>query len=687
MPVRPGKPNPLGATWDGAGVNFALFSAHAESVTLCLFDARGGETRLPLGHRSGDVWHGYIAGLGPGQRYGYRVNGPWRPRDGHRFDAQKLLLDPYALALDRVARWSAAWGGPGTDEAPDGRDSASAMPKARIVASRFDWEDDCPPRTPWEDMVILELHVRGFTMLHREVPPLERGTFAGLASPPMIDYLRRMGVTAVELMPIHAFVDDGRLVERGLVNYWGYNSIGFFAPEPRYLASGGIDEVKLAVKRLHAAGIEVLLDVVYNHTAEGDHRGPTLSFRGIDNSSYYRLDERDPRLYVDYTGTGNTLDLERPAALKLVLDSLRYWVEEMHVDGFRFDLAPALARLDAAYRPDATFLAALASDPVLSQVKLIAEPWDAGPHGFQLGNFPAPWAEWNARYRDTVRRFWRGDPGQVPELASRLAGSSDLFASNGRRPSSSINYVTCHDGFTLQDLVSYARKHNEANREGNRDGTDQNESANWGVEGPSADRAITAMRDRQKRNFLATLAFSLGAPMLLMGDDCGRSQNGNNNPYCQDGPISWLAWRGLRPEDAQLRDFVRTILALRRRHSVFKARHFLKGEATHAAGLKDIAWLTPDGREPTEADWHAPHLHCLGCLLGARPAGDSVLMLLNGSDDAVLFHIPPQPPLVWLPIIDTAEASGHAAARLVSPGETFPLGPKTFALLSAAGET
>jgi glycogen operon protein len=676
---------PLGARWDGEGVSFALFSEHAEAVELCLFDESGAERRQSL-ERSGDVWHGYCPGLRPGQRYGYRVHGPWRPRDGHRYDASKLLIDPYARALDGVARWRPAWGAGDPGDVPDGRDTAAAMPKARVVDDQFDWGADRPPRVPWEETAILELHVRGFTKLHPELPEHERGTFAGLASEPAIDDLRRSGVTAVELMPVHAFVDDRQLVGRGLVNYWGYNSIGFFAPEPRYLADGGIAEMKRAVKRLHAAGIEVLLDVVYNHSGEGDHAGPTLSFRGIDNSVYYRLRD-DRRLYVDDTGTGNTLDLEHPRVSALVLDSLRYWVEAFHVDGFRFDLAPALARVGGVFRRDAPFFAAAAHDPVLSQVKLIAEPWDTGPDGFQLGNFPAPWAEWNGRYRDTVRRFWRGDAGQVPELASRLAGSSDLFG-RARRPWASVNYVTCHDGFTLQDLVSYARKHNEANGEANRDGSDENDSANNGVEGATSDRAILDLRDRQKRNFLATLIFSLGAPMLLMGDDRGRSQGGNNNPYCQDGPISWLAWRDLPPEDERLRAFVRESLALRRRHPAFKEARFLRGTALDETGLKDITWLTPDGREAGEEDWHAPEARCLGYALGARGGGESLMVLLNAGEAAVPFRIPHLPvALTWRLVLDTAERSGFAAGqRLFSPGEAFSLGPKALALLSAAGE-
>jgi glycogen operon protein len=698
----PGRPYPLGATWDGEGVNFALFSAHAERVELCLFDA-GGEhevARVALRDYTDQVWHGYLPVARPDLLYGYRVHGPWRPQDGHRFNPNKLLLDPYAKALHGSVRWRDMPFGERSgardkreDLIFDRRDTASAMPKCRVVDTAFAWADDRRPGLPWGETIIFELHVRGMTMRHPGVAPAERGTLAGLVAPPVIDYLRRLGVTAVELMPVQAFVDDRRLVQHGLVNYWGYNTIGFFAPEPRYLASGVLAEVKTAVKRLHDAGIEVLLDVVYNHTAEGDHTGPTLSFRGIDNASYYRLDDSDRSLYLDYTGTGNTLNLDHPRVLQLVTDSLRYWVNEMHVDGFRFDLAPALARERGEFRRDGPFLSAIRQDPVLSQVKLVAEPWDLGPEGFRLGGFPPGWTEWNARYRDAVRRFWKGEEGVVAELASRLSGSSDIFGHDGRGPWSSINFATCHDGFTLEDLVSYDEKHNEANGEANRDGTDANYSWNCGSEGPSNDPEIIALRDRQKRNLLATLFLSLGVPMLLMGDERGRSQGGNNNPYCQDGPLSWVEWQAVRPEDEKLCAFVRFLIHLRRRHSVFARPRFFRGEAVSDEGLKDITWLTPAGREPTAEDWNDPSARCLGYVLGGAagafytPGGErdidrSFLVALNAAGHDIAFRIPELPqPVAWEALIDTAEPTGLAeAGRLFSPSAVFPLRARSFAL-------
>jgi isoamylase len=702
----PGRSYPLGATWDGEGVNFALFSEHAEAVELCLFDAGGQHeiARLRFGDYTDQVWHGYLPEARPDQLYGYRVHGPWRPEDGHRFNPNRLLLDPYAKAIHGTIRWSDAQCGRRVgarrereDLTFDPRDTARAMPKCRVVDTAFTWGDDRRPGAPWGETIIFELHVRGMTMRHPGVAPAQRGTLAGLVAPPVIDYLHRLGVTSVELMPVQAFVDDRHLVRQGLVNYWGYNTIGFFAPEPRYLASGLVSEFKTAVKRLHDAGIEVLLDVVYNHTGEGDHTGPTLSFRGIDNASYYRLDS-DRSLYLDYTGTGNTLNLDHPRVLQLVMDSLRYWVSDMHVDGFRFDLAPALARERGEFRRDGLFLSAIRQDPVLSQVKLVAEPWDLGPGGYHLGNFPPGWAEWNARYRDAVRRFWKGESGMVAELASRLAGSSDIFGHDGRRPWASVNLVTCHDGFTLQDLVSYNEKHNEANGESNRDGTDANYSWNCGVEGPSDDPGIAALRDRQKRNLLATLFLSLGVPMLLMGDERGRSQGGNNNPYSQDGPASWLDWQQVRPEDEKLCAFVRFLVHLRRRHSVFSRPRFFRGEAVSAEGLKDITWLTPDGREPNEDDWKDPAARCLGYVLGGaagafytpggrRDIDRSFLVALNASDRDIAFRIPDLPvPMEWETLIDTADPTGLAApGRLFSPGAVFPLKTRSFALFVDCG--
>ena len=547
--VWPGQPDPLGATWDGKGVNFALFSAHADKVELCLFDRSGQheEARIVLPEYTDEVWHCYLPEARPDQLYGYRVYGPYDPAAGHRFNPNKLLLDPYARAIsgqwlrsDAVYGYRA--GGPREDLAIDRRDSARYMPKCRVVESAFTWDHDRHPRNSWEETIILEMHVRGFTIRHPEVPERQRGTFSALASPAVIDYLVELGVTAIELLPIHAAVTEHHLAERRLPNYWGYNTIGFFAPDPRLLPAGSVAEFKTAVKRLHEAGIEVILDVVYNHTGEGNHLGPTLSFRGIDNLSYYRL-ESDRRHYLDVTGCGNTLNTDHPRVLQLVMDSLRYWALEMHVDGFRFDLAPALARENGDYAQGAAFFDAIRQDPALARVKLIAEPWDVGHAGYQLGNFPPGWAEWNGQYRDSVRRFWKGDHGMVAEVASRVVGSSDIFGYRGRRPWASINFVTVHDGFTLQDLVSYERKHNEANGEDNHDGHDANFSWNCGVEGKSDDPAILDLRDRQRRNLLATLLLSLGAPMLLAGDEFGRSQQGNSNAYCQDNQISWLDWQ------------------------------------------------------------------------------------------------------------------------------------------------
>ena len=703
--VWPGRPYPLGATWDGEGVNFALFSEHAVAVELCLFDAAGERevARIGFGDYTDQVWHGYLPEARPDLLYGYRVHGPWRPQDGHRFNHNKLLLDPYAKAIHGAIRGGAAPSGQAAsaprerkDLVFDCEDNARAMPKCRVVDSAFTWGDDRRPGVPWGETVVVELHVRGMTMRHPAVAPAARGTIAGLAAPRVIDYLHRLGVTAVELMPVQAFVDDRHLVQRGLVNYWGYNTIGFFAPDPRYLASGLVAEFKTAVRRLHDAGIEVLLDVVYNHTGEGDHTGPTLSFRGIDNACYYRLDA-DRSLYLDYTGTGNTLNLDHPRVLQLVMDSLRYWVNEMHVDGFRFDLAPALARERGEFRRDGPFLSAIHQDPVLSQVKLVAEPWDLGPDGYRLGQFPPGWAEWNGRYRDAARRFWKGESGVVAELASRLVGSSDIFGHDGRHPWASVNFIACHDGFTLQDLVSYDKKHNEDNGEANRDGTDANYSWNCGVEGPSGDHAIVALRDRQKRNLMATLLLSVGVPMLLMGDELGRSQDGNNNPYCQDGPVSWLDWQHVRPEDEKLAAFVRFLIDLRRRHSIFSRPRFFRGEAVSAEGLKDITWLTPGGRELTAEDWQDPSNRCLGYVLGGgagafytrggeRDIDCSFLIGLNAADRDVAFRIPELPmPIEWETLIDTAEPTGHATPRLFSPGTVFSLKARSFALFVERG--
>jgi isoamylase len=658
--VDSGLPYPLGATWDGKGVNFALFSANAERVELCAFDQRGRRelARIELPEYTDEVWHGYLPDARPGMLYGYRVYGPYDPARGHRFNHHKLLLDPYAKALAGTPRWSDALygyriGSTREDLQMDRRDSASGMPKCVVLEEAFTWGTDQRPAVPWTDTVFYELHVKGFTVQHPGVQPALRGTFAGLASPAVIAYLHDLGVTTVELLPVHAFVDDRRLVEQKLRNYWGYNSIGFFAPEPRYLL-GDPNEFKTMVKHLHEAGIEVVLDVVYNHTAEGNHLGPTLSFKGIDNASYYRLAE-DKRYYEDVTGTGNTLDVRHPRVLQMVTDSLRYWVEEMHVDGFRFDLAPALAREDNGYRRDAAFFKAIQQDPVLSRVKMIAEPWDVGLGGYQLGNFPPGWSEWNDKYRNTVRRFWRGEDGVLPELASRLAGSSDLFEHNGRRPRASVNFVTVHDGFTLNDLVSYNAKHNEANHEDNRDGADDNLSWNGGAEGPTDDPDIVNLRERQKRNLIATLFLSLGTPLLLAGDEHGRTQRGNNNAYAQDNEISWIDWTALSPRDLALEEFVKMMLRMRREHPAFERDAFFRGQPFDSSGRKDIAWIRPDGHEMTDGDW-TPERRTIGFFLGARPM---LAVAMNAAPDDVTFGLPDTERVTWSLVLDTGIEGGQ----------------------------
>jgi glycogen operon protein len=697
--VWPGRPYPLGATWDGKGVNFALFSENADAVDLCLFDATGHHevARIRLPEYTDQVWHGYLPDARPNLLYGYRVHGPYRPQDGHRFNPNKLLLDPYAKAIHGTVRWGDAnfgyrVGSSRDDLSFDRRDNARAMPKCRVVDTAFTWAEDHRLQMPWEETIVLEAHVRGMTLHHPGIDPARRGTFAALAAPPMIDYLLQLGITALELMPIHVCVDDRHLVQSGLVNYWGYNTIGFFAPDPRYLATGFIADFKTAVMRLHEAGIEVILDVVYNHTGEGNHLGPTLCFRGIDNLSYYRL-ESDKRFYTDYTGTGNTLNLDHPRVLQLVMDSLRYWVQEMHVDGFRFDLAPTLGRRQGEFARDSSFFAAIRQDPLLAQVKLIAEPWDVGPGGYQLGGFPPGWAEWNAGYRDTVRRFWKGEQGVVAELASRLAGSSDIFGHAGRRPWASVNFIAAHDGFTLTDLVSYNDKHNDANGEGNRDGHNANFSWNCGAEGPTNDPEIIALRDRQKRNLLATLLLSLGVPMLLAGDEIGRTQQGNNNAYCQDNDTSWTDWEHIRPEDERLLAFTRFLVNLRRRHRVFSRPRFFRGEVVSATGLKDITWLTPEGREATVADWNNPVALLIAYVLGGaagefytpggqRDIDESFLVMLNAWHQDIEFRIPQLPEkMAWEQLVDTSSETGFGAdGRLFSPGEVFPLKARSFAL-------
>ena len=675
MRVWPGSPYPLGATWDGEGVNFALFSEHATAVKLLLFEEpRAGvpSTVISFNETTDQVWHAYLPDVRPGTLYGYKVEGPYEPERGHRFNPAKLLIDPYAKAVSGPIDWSDdlygyTLGDEHEDLSFDTRDSAAALPKAVVVDPSFTWQDDRPPQTPWNRTVIYETHVRGMTMQHPGVPAHLRGTFLGLASDPIVDHLLGLGVTAVELMPVHHFVVDRTLVERGLTNYWGYNSIAFFAPHVGY-ATGAlgeqVSEFKSMVRTLHRAGIEVILDVVYNHTGEGNHLGPTLSLKGIDNAVYYRLSPENPRFYVDYTGTGNSLNVLHPRAMGLVTDSLRYWVTDMHVDGFRFDLAPVLARGDGD-GPDSAFFEIVRQDPVLSTVKLIAEPWDASPEGYRQGQFPPGWSEWNGAFRDCVRRFWRGDPGMVPELASRLTGSSDIYAPSGRRTYASVNFVTCHDGFTLTDLVTYEHKHNEANGEDNRDGTDNNESRCWGVEGETDSVRTQRIRDRMKRNFIATLFLSQGVPMMLGGDEIGRTQRGNNNAYCQDNPISWFNW-DVGETGNELCRFVRDVITVMHGNPILRRRAFFTGEPYAGMRSKDVTWIRSDGLEMTEEDWEDPDLHSIGMLLlglatdeidvrGRSYAGDSLLVLLNAGTRSRSCALPQMELAgIWVEVLNTA---------------------------------
>ncbi|MGA8094969.1 MAG: glycogen debranching protein GlgX [Steroidobacteraceae bacterium] len=696
--VWPGQPYPRGATWDGEGVNFSLFSANAEKVELCIFDPSGRHEaqRIALRERTDEIWHCYLPEARPGLLYGYRVHGPYRPEQGLRFNPNKLLIEPYAKRLEGALVWSDAHfgyrlGHPKADLSLDKRDSAAGTPKSRVIDPAFTWGDDRPPRVPWHDTVIYEAHVRGLTMRHPEVPPQLRGTYAGLATAPVIEHFLRLGITAVELMPVHAFVDDRTLLDKGLRNYWGYNTIGFFAPERRYSATGQISEFKTMVKALHSAGIEVILDVVYNHTAEGNELGPTLSMRGIDNAAYYRLSPENPRYYMDFTGTGNTLNLQHPRVLQLIMDSLRYWVLEMHVDGFRFDLASALAR--ELYDVDrlGSFFDTIGQDPVLSQVKLIAEPWDIGSGGYQVGNFPPGWNEWNDKYRDSMRAYWKGDEGLIGEFARRFTGSSDLYEASGRKPHASINFITAHDGFTLEDLVSYNEKHNEANGEDNRDGANENRSWNCGAEGASDDPAIRALRARQKRNLIATLLLSQGVPMVLAGDDLGHTQHGNNNAYCQDNELSWLDWE-LDAEREAFLEFTSGLIAMRRRHPVFSRRRFLQGDTVTGDGLREIIWLGPDGREMTEADWGLPFARCLGLYLagaaierrdrrGRLVTDNNFVLLYNAHHEPIPFQLSvPLADKVWWTVLDTAADAPFAQQRL-EPATPYPLQGRSLALL------
>ncbi|MHC1480794.1 glycogen debranching protein GlgX [Frateuria aurantia] len=694
--IREGQPFPLGATWDGLGVNFALFSGHATRVELCLFDASGAETaRLDLPEYTDEVWHGYLPDARPGQLYGYRVHGPYAPAEGHRFNPNKLLLDPYARQLAGKLEWNDALygyirGHPDGDLSFDTRDSAPFVPKARVIDPAFTWGHDRAPRIGWTDTIIYEAHLRGFTMLHPEVPAELRGSFAGFAHASVVDYLRRLGVTAVELLPIHAFADERRLADAGLCNYWGYNSIGFFAPHPRYLAGDDIAEFKAMVAHLHDAGLEVILDVVYNHTAEGDESGPTLSFRGIDNASYYLLPADERRRYVNDTGTGNTLNLSHPRVLQMVNDSLRYWALEMHVDGFRFDLATVLGREVHGFDRRGGFLDACRQDPVLSMTKLIAEPWDIGPGGYQTGQFPPGWAEWNDRFRDTVRAFWRGDAGQLAELATRLTGSADLFNRHGRRPQASINFITAHDGFTLADLVSYQQKHNEANGEANADGSDHNLSSNHGVEGPSDDPEIQRARLQHARNLLATLLLSQGTPMLLAGDERLRTQHGNNNGYCQDNPLSWIDWSA-QEAVSPLEHFTRKLIAIRKRLPLLHRGRFLDGIADPDTGLKDVIWLDAEGEEFTGPAWQDPESRCLGMLLNgaSRPTGirragveASLMLIVNAGQDVRPFALPaPAHCKDWSCLIDTAAVDHRPADH--PAGGTVLIEPQSLQLWQA----
>ncbi|WP_246222660.1 glycogen debranching protein GlgX [Phytoactinopolyspora limicola] len=694
----PGHWSPLGATYSDGATNVALWAPDAEQVEICFFDDADTETRVPLLNRTFDVWHGRFPGVHPGQRYGYRVHGPWDPAQGLRFNPAKLLVDPYARAIDGEF----AEGGNNADPAHrDDHDSAPYVPRSVVVDDvGFDWGDDHPPQVPWENTVIYELHVRGYTMRHPDVPEDLRGTYAGLAHPAVLDHLTGLGITSVELLPVHHFVSEPHLLRQGSANYWGYNTLGFFAPHAGYSSTGTsgeqVTEFKTMVKALHAAGLEVILDVVYNHTAEQGAGGPTLCFRGIDNRAYYRLDPDDPGRYSDYTGTGNTFNVSHPHSLRLVMDSLRYWVTEMHVDGFRFDLASALARSMHDVDMLSSFMTVIEQDPVLREVKLIAEPWDVGPGGYQVGEFPHLWTEWNDRFRNTVRDHWRGMAGGVHDLAFRLSGSSDLYADDGRRPYASINFVTAHDGFTLRDLVSYNNKHNDANGEENRDGTDDNRSWNHGAEGieADADPDIARLRHRQLRNLMTTLLLSTGVPMITAGDEMGRTQHGNNNAYCLDNETTWVDW-SLREEFTELSDLVRQLLALRAKHPVFRQRRFFEGRPIVSGGRKDVAWFSPSGHEMGEADWHDTHRRTIGMFLsgdgirsrghhGERIVDDSFLLWLHAGADDIQVTLPGRP---WARRYDvTIDTAEPAAAAQHPAGATVVLRGRSCLLLRASDD-
>ncbi len=703
MRIWPGHPYPLGATWDGAGVNFALYSEHAVKVELCLFDSPDATKeahRLTLTQYTDKVWHAYLPDVLPGQLYGYRVTGPYEPAKGHRFNASKVVLDPYAKLIGRELKWADEVFGykfddPGADLSKDERDSAAYAPLAAVVDPAFTWGDDRPPRTPWHQTVIYELHVKGFTQNNPIVPENLRGSYAGLASESAIKHLTDLGVTAVELLPVHLHLDDRHLIDKKLNNYWGYNTLAFFAPESAYccktIAQDAVQQFKMMVRAMHAVGLEVILDVVYNHTAEGNQMGPTLSMRGVDNAAYYRLSE-DARYYMDFTGTGNTLNMTNPHVLQLVMDSLRYWVIDMHVDGFRFDLASTLARELFEVNRLGAFFDIIHQDPILSQVKLIAEPWDVGPGGYQVGNFPVLWTEWNGKYRDCVRRFWKGDGGTASELATRLSGSSDLYQDDGRKPYASINFITCHDGFSLQDIVSYNDKHNDANGEENRDGASDNGSWNCGAEGPTEDKAIIELRERQKRNLVTTLMLSVGVPMLLGGDELSRSQDGNNNTYCQDNELNWLDW-DLDDRAKQFLEFTRKVIWLRRNQPVFQRRKFFLGRAIRGSDVKDISFFNPSGQEMSDDDWNAGFVRCLGVRLagdmindenerGEPVVGETLLLLLNGHWEPIPFTLPEtKPEHIWHRILDTA-GQAKEPDRLEG-GADYPLKDRSVVVLAA----
>ncbi len=699
--IRPGKSHPLGATWDGQGVNFALFSANATKVELCLFDRNGQREveRIALPEYTHEIWHGYLPDAHPGLLYGYRVHGPYAPEEGHRFNDHKLLIDPYARALHGNLRWSDAHfayrvGGAKADLVPDRRDSARYTPKGVVVDTAFTWGRDRSPGIPWDRTIIYETHVRGFTMRHPDVPPAWRGTFTALGQPEIVRYLKDLGITAVELLPVHSFAHDKFLLDKGLRNYWGYNTLNFFALHSEYVHNHPLDDFKTMVARLHEAGIEVILDVVYNHTCEGNELGPTLSFKGIDNKSYYHLQADNPRYYVNDTGTGNMVNLTHPRVMQMVMDSLRYWVTEMHVDGFRFDLTSSLGRYPTGFSADHPFFNALRQDPVLSRVKWIAEPWDIGPGGYQLGGYQPGWAEWNDRYRDTVRRFWKGDGGVIGEMAGRLTGSADLFDRRGRRSWASINYAACHDGFTLADITAYNEKHNEANGEDNRDGHSENLSWNHGHEGPTDDPRVLEARRRTQRNLIATVLLSQGTPMLLAGDERGRSQQGNNNAYCQDNEITWLDWESADPEVERLLRFTRQVIALRNKHPMLRRPRFLHGRETRA-GVPDISWLRGDGHEMTAKDWADGERRELGLFLNGQ-AGDyldqdgtklddrKILIVMNAQDGPVEFLMPKidgwDP---WHRVLDTTDPDGLAGMPPVASGKVAWIGARSLAMFIA----